>query len=110
MATKIPALKDPVTKEYGDGGKEDGKQRNKGPENWNRATEKGKMGQLIGLGDRERRMCLGTGTGDKKQRRETRDRGRETEERSSETGDRRQETRNKEMRHGIEDRRQGTET
>jgi hypothetical protein len=56
LATIIPASKDPVSKEYGYGRKEDGKQRNKGPEKWNRATEKGKVGQLIGLGDKERRM------------------------------------------------------
>jgi hypothetical protein len=28
---------------------EDGKQSSNGQENWNRATEKGKLGQLIGL-------------------------------------------------------------
>jgi hypothetical protein len=46
------------------------------------------VGQLIGLGDKERRMWLGTGTGDKKQRRETRDRGRETRNRDLRLGQR----------------------
>ncbi len=32
-----------------DGGTEDGKQRSKGQEQWNRATEKGTLGQLIGV-------------------------------------------------------------
>jgi hypothetical protein len=40
----------------GDEGTADGKQRNNRPEKWNRATEKGTIGRLIGLGDRERRM------------------------------------------------------
>jgi hypothetical protein len=30
-----------------DGGREDGKQRSKGQEQWNRATKKGTLGQLI---------------------------------------------------------------
>ncbi len=36
------------------GGTEDGKQRSKGQEQWNRATEKGTLGQFIG--DRGRRQ------------------------------------------------------
>jgi hypothetical protein len=32
-----------------DGGTEDGKQRSKGQEQWNRASEKGTLGQLIGV-------------------------------------------------------------
>ncbi len=52
-------------------------------------TEKGTMGQLIGLGDRERRM------GNKEQRRKI--------------GNREQEIRNRDVRQETEDGRQGTE-
>jgi hypothetical protein len=41
----------------GDEGTADGKQRNNRTEKLNRALEKGKIGRLIGLGDRERRMA-----------------------------------------------------
>ena len=39
-----------------DGGTEDRKQRRKGQEQWNRATEKGTLGQLIEVRGRRRRM------------------------------------------------------
>jgi hypothetical protein len=55
----------------------------------NKITEKGTMGQLKGLGDRERRM------GNKEQRLKIWERGRET--------------RNRDVRLGTEDMRQGTE-
>jgi hypothetical protein len=43
---------------------ENQKKGNRGrPEQWNRITEKGTMRQLIGLGDRERRMEIGTECG-----------------------------------------------
>ncbi len=44
----------------GDGGTEDGKQRNKGQEQWNRATEKETLGQLIGLRGGKSRIGDGT--------------------------------------------------
>jgi hypothetical protein len=71
----------------GGGGTEDGKQKSKGQEQWNRATKKGTLGQLI---DRVQR------TGDKEQSRETGDRGRDTK--------------NRDARLGTRDSRQGTET
>jgi hypothetical protein len=83
-----------------------------GPEQWNRITEKGTIGQLIGLGERERRM------GNKEQRLKIREKGRETRNRDVRLGteDKRQgtemwgwETRNREVRQGTEDGRKGTE-
>jgi hypothetical protein len=50
----------------GDGGTEDGKQRNKGQEQWNRATEKETLGQSIGL--RRGKSRIGDGTDHLRQR------------------------------------------
>jgi hypothetical protein len=69
------------------GGTEDGKQWSKGQEQWNSATKKGTLGQLI---DRVQR------SGNK--------------ERSCERGDRGRETTSKAVRQGTEDGRQGTKT
>jgi hypothetical protein len=79
LAKKIPASKGPVTKEDGDGGKEEGKQRNKGPEKWNRATEKGENGTI----DRIRRQRKEDVTEDRDGRQET-----ETRDTGQRTGDR----------------------
>jgi hypothetical protein len=39
----------------GGGGTEDGKQKSKGQEQWNRATEKGTLGQLIVVRGRKKK-------------------------------------------------------
>ncbi len=74
-----------------DGGKDEGKQRNKGQEQWNRATEEGALGQLKGVrGRRNEDGRQGTdhvrqGTEDGRQGTETSDRGHRTGDKAAET-------------------------